>query len=100
MMKTISTNELQEKLEAGQQVQLIDVREDDEVAAGMVPGAKHIALGTLPDRLSEVDSSQTVHVICRSGKRSAKACEILESNGVKAVNVDGGMLAWKGETHA
>lgn len=99
-MKSISTDELQEKLEAGEKVQLIDVREDDEVAAGMVPGAKHIALGTLPDRLSEVDSSQTVHVICRSGKRSAKACEILESSGIEAVNVDGGMLDWKGETHA
>lgn len=99
-MKSISTDELQEKLEAGEKVQLIDVREDDEVAAGMVPGAKHIALGTLPDRLSEVDSSQTVHVICRSGKRSAKACEILESSGIEAINVDGGMLDWKGETHA
>ena len=99
-MKSISTDELQEKLEAGQQVQLLDVREDDEVAAGMVPGAKHITLGSLPNRMSEVDSSQTVHVICRSGKRSAKACEILESNGVEAVNVDGGMLDWKGETHA
>lgn len=99
-MKSISTDELQEKLAAGEQVQLIDVREDDEVAAGMVPGAKHIALGTLPERLSEVDSSQAVHVICRSGKRSAKACEILESDGIEAINVDGGMLDWKGETHA
>lgn len=99
-MKSISTDELQEKLAAGEQVQLIDVREDDEVAAGMVPGAKHIALGTLPDRLSEVDSSQAVHVICRSGKRSAKACEILESGGIEAINVDGGMLDWNGETHA
>ncbi len=99
-MKSISTDELLEKLEAGEQVQLIDVREDDEVAAGMVPGAKHIALGTLPDRLSEVDKSEQVHVICRSGKRSAKACEILEASGVEAINVDGGMLAWKGETNA
>jgi rhodanese-related sulfurtransferase len=100
MMKTITTTELQEKLEAGQQLQVIDVREDEEVAAGMVPDAKHIALGTLPERIGEIDGTQPVHVICRSGRRSERACEFLEANGIEAINVEGGMLDWDGETIA
>lgn len=100
MMKTITTTELQEKLEAGQPLQVIDVREDDEVAAGMVPDAKHIALGTLPERIEEIDGTQPVHIICRSGRRSERACEFLESNGIEAINVEGGMLNWDGETIA
>ncbi len=99
-MKTISTTELQEKIEAGEQLQLIDVREDEEVAAGMVPDAKHIALGTLPERLSEIEEGRPAHIICRSGKRSEMACEFLEANGIEAINVEGGMLNWKGETIA
>lgn len=99
-MKTITTTELQEKIESGVPVQLIDVREDEEVAAGMVPEAKHIVLGTLPERVDEIDATQPVHIICRSGRRSEMACEFLESQGIEAINVEGGMLNWDGETIA
>lgn len=99
-MKSITTTELQQKIESGEPVQLVDVREDEEVAAGMVPDAKHIVLGTLPERIAEIDGTQPVHVICRSGRRSEMACEFLESNGIKAINVEGGMLNWNGETIA
>lgn len=99
-MKSITTTELQEKIESGTPVQLIDVREDEEVAAGMVPDAKHIVLGTLPERVDEIDKDQPVLVICRSGRRSEMACEFLESQGIEAINVEGGMLDWSGETIA
>lgn len=56
---------------------MIDVREDEEVAQGMIDGAKHIPLGQIPDRLSEIDKSGEIILICRAGYRSERACEYL-----------------------
>jgi rhodanese-related sulfurtransferase len=73
---------------------LLDVREDDEWAAGHVPGARHIPLGQLAARAAEVPGDQTVYVICRSGHRSAHAAGALADAGWQAVNVAGGMQHW------
>ncbi len=73
---------------------LLDVREDDEWAAGHAVGAVHIPLGQLPVRLGELDLDDPVHVVCRSGARSAQAVAWLNENGADAVNVAGGMGAW------
>ena len=73
---------------------LIDVREDDEYAEARVPGAVHIPLGQIPDRVAEVPSGETVYVICAKGGRSAKAAEHLRAQGLDAVNVAGGTLGW------
>lgn len=99
-MKTITPEELQERLEAGEELNIIDVREDEEVAAGMIPGAQHIPLGQVEERVGELDTAKEYHMVCRGGRRSAVACEILEANGVKSVNMEGGMTAWNGETIA
>ncbi|WP_284139564.1 MULTISPECIES: rhodanese-like domain-containing protein [unclassified Virgibacillus] len=93
-MKEISTSELAERLKTGANLSIIDVREDDEVAQGKVPGAYHIRLSEIPERLDEIDK-QTVHyLVCRSGGRSGRACEFLQANGYQVINVKGGMLAW------
>jgi rhodanese-related sulfurtransferase len=77
---------------SAEDVLLIDVREDDEWAAGHAPGAQHFALSRLdPARLPDAD---TVLCICRSGNRSARAVAALRQQGVNAVNVAGGMNAW------
>lgn len=73
---------------------LLDVREDDEWAAGYAPGARHIPLGELGARTAEIPQDQTVYVICRSGARSARASQALAAAGWKAVNVAGGMQDW------
>ncbi|SDQ22185.1 rhodanese-like domain-containing protein [Quadrisphaera sp. DSM 44207] len=73
---------------------LLDVREDDEWAAGHAPGAVHVPLGDLPARLGELPEDD-VYVVCRSGGRSARAVAWLTHHGVDAVNVDGGMGAWQ-----
>lgn len=73
---------------------LIDVREDDEYADAHVPGAQHIPLGQVADRIAEVPTEGTVYVICARGGRSAKAVEHYRSAGIDAVNVAGGTLAW------
>ena len=76
---------------------LLDVREDDEWAAGHVEGAHHVPMGDVPARLDEVaglaDAGELV-VVCRSGARSARVVAWLARNGVDAVNLDGGMGAW------
>jgi rhodanese-related sulfurtransferase len=77
-------------------VALLDVREDDEWAAGHAPGAKHIPLGELPERVSEIAefTDGPVYVVCRSGGRSARATAWLNASGWDAVNVEGGMKSW------
>lgn len=74
---------------------LIDVREDDEWAAGHAPAARHIALGDVPGRLAEVPEDQPIYVVCKAGGRSAQATRFLIDAGREAVNVAGGMLAWE-----
>ena len=73
---------------------LLDVREDEEWAAGYAPGACHIPLGELGARAAEVPQDQAVYVICRSGGRSARAAQALAAAGWQAINVAGGMQDW------
>ena len=73
---------------------VIDVREPDEYVEGHVPGAPLIPLGTVPDRLSEVPRGTEVLVICKAGGRSRKAAEIMRADGIDAVNIAGGTMAW------
>ena len=77
--------------------QLVDVREPDEVAAGTLPGAINIPLGSLPDRIGALEPTRRVVLLCRSGGRSAAAAEFLTAEGfVDVVNLAGGMLAVDG----
>ncbi|QBI51904.1 rhodanese-like domain-containing protein [Streptomonospora litoralis] len=73
---------------------VLDVREDDEWAAGHAPGALHIPLGRLPERAAEVPRDRQVYVVCRVGGRSAQAVQALNEAGWQAANVAGGMQAW------
>jgi len=73
---------------------VIDVREPDEYIEGHVPGAALIPLATVPDRSAELPSSGEVLVICKSGGRSRQAAEFLRTQGIDAVNVTGGTMAW------
>jgi len=73
---------------------LVDIREDDEWSEGRAPGALHVPLQTLPERLSELPADAPVYLICRSGSRSAYAAAWLGQQGIEAFNVDGGMLEW------
>ena len=72
---------------------LVDVREDDEWAAGHAPPAVHGPLGRLPQ--TPLSGDLPVLAICRSGNRSAKAAGLLLARGVQARNVAGGMQAWQ-----
>src|SRR3954452_17774556 len=74
---------------------VLDVREDDEWAAGHIDGATHIRMGDVPARLDEVPDGDPVYVTCRGGGRSARVAAWLNQNGYDAVNVGGGMGEWE-----
>jgi rhodanese-related sulfurtransferase len=73
---------------------LLDVREDDEWAAGHAEGAAHVPMSAFTARLDEVPDADPVYVVCRSGARSAQVAAFLQRQGRAAVNVEGGMQAW------
>jgi rhodanese-related sulfurtransferase len=77
---------------------ILDVREDKEVQGGKLKGARHITLGQLPSKLSELEKSKQspVLIYCRSGSRSGYASQILTKAGFSDVsNLAGGILAWE-----
>lgn len=92
---TIQPEEIKQRLANGEKLTLIDVREDDEVAEGMIPSAIHIRLGELPERHTEIPKSDEIILVCRSGNRSGRAYLFLDSLGYKGLkNMSGGMLQY------
>ncbi|WP_167399034.1 rhodanese-like domain-containing protein [Arthrobacter pityocampae] len=77
-----------------QHEQVLDVREDFEVASGTIPGALHIPMGQLQRRLPELEKETPVIVVCRSGNRSAHVADALNAAGYSADTMTGGMTAW------
>ncbi|MEU6056699.1 rhodanese-like domain-containing protein [Streptomyces sp. NPDC047097] len=79
---------------------VLDVREPDEWAAGHVEGALHVPMSDFVARFGEVTEAvadgRRAYVMCRVGGRSAQVTQYLVQQGIDAVNVDGGMLAWDG----
>ncbi|NLY80645.1 MAG: rhodanese-like domain-containing protein [Lysinibacillus sp.] len=96
-MKSISASEVQQRLEAGESLNIIDVREVEEVAGGKIPGAVNIPLALLPIRMQELAKNKPYIIVCHAGGRSAQATMFLENQGFDATNMEGGMLAWAGE---
>lgn len=78
---------------------LLDVRENEEWRAGRAEGALHIPMSELAGRVGELTErageEERVYVVCRVGGRSAQVTQYLRRQGMDAVNVDGGMLAWE-----
>lgn len=79
-------------------VPLLDVREDDEWAAGHPAGACHVPLGEVIQRLGEIvehAAERRLYVVCRIGGRSAQVTAYLVQQGIDAVNIAGGLQAWQ-----
>ncbi len=98
-MQEITASELKTRLDAGDDIQLIDVRQPDEYAFAKIDGAKLIPLGSILSRKGEIDDSKEAVVHCKMGGRSAKAIELLEGSGFKGnlSNLVGGITAWSNE---
>jgi rhodanese-related sulfurtransferase len=97
-MKTITVEQLKARMDAGEKLNLIDVREPNEYQEFNI-GATLVPLGKIQSmQADELDDLKEEEVIlhCRSGKRSATAAMFLETMGfTNTVNVEGGMLAWQ-----
>jgi rhodanese-related sulfurtransferase len=97
-MKNISVEELKQRMDSGEKINLIDCREPHEYEE-MNLGAKLIPLGKIQSmQIDEIEHLKDEEVIvhCRSGQRSMMACMIMDSMGfTNTVNVTGGILAWK-----
>ncbi|HEY7628193.1 MAG TPA: rhodanese-like domain-containing protein [Ilumatobacteraceae bacterium] len=88
----VTVEELASALQSG--ARLIDVREAVEYQAGHVPSAVLVPMASVPYALQQFAADGTNYVICRTGARSYRACEFLLDQGIDAVNVAGGTLAW------
>jgi len=74
---------------------MLDVREPDEWAAGHIPGATLIPLGSLESRVGELPADRDIVVVCRSGNRSAQGRDVLRANGLaRSTSMAGGMNDW------
>ena len=95
----ITAEDLLKRLEQGDDLQLIDVREAEELEeTGFIPGALHIPMYEVEAKLDSIDLKKEMIVICRSGRRSQSVCYLLYTHGHQHVkNMYGGMKGWNGE---
>jgi molybdopterin/thiamine biosynthesis adenylyltransferase/rhodanese-related sulfurtransferase len=91
----ITSVELKERLDRGDKLTLVDVREPNEYQINRIPGTVLIPLGEIERRLSELNPTDEIVVHCKMGGRSAKAADILRSKGFpRVLNLKGGILDW------
>ncbi len=99
MVEEITAKELKQKMDAGDDFQLIDVRQPDEFAFAKIAGAKLMPLGEVVRRMHELDPERETILLCKMGGRSTKAIELLKQAGFggKVKNLRGGITAWSNE---
>lgn len=98
-MEEITATELKQRLDNGDDIQIIDVREPHEYEIAQIPNSTLIPLGQVVNRMNEIDSNRETVMHCKMGGRSAKAIEALQRAGFtgKLVNLRGGILGWSNE---
>lgn len=99
MIQEISATDLKRRMDAGDDIQLIDVRQPEEWAFAKIEGAKLIPMGEILSRMGEIDESRETVLHCKAGVRSAKAAEALKQAGFKGElkSMRGGITAWSNE---
>jgi len=91
----ITASDLNGRLNAGDAIRMIDVREPHELAISKLDGAELIPLGQLASRMHELDSAEEIVLFCKMGSRSVRALEVLASAGFRKIkNLEGGINAW------
>ena len=93
-MKEITFNDFYQ-LYQNEQLSLVDVREVEEFQTLHLEGAQNLPLSQLTDTYDQLDKDLLHYVICKSGMRSARACQFLAEQGYEVINVQGGMMAFE-----
>ena len=93
-MKEIAFDEFYQ-LYQNEQLSLVDVREVDEFETLHLEGVQNLPLSQLADIYDQLDKDLLSYVICKSGMRSARACQFLAEKGYDVINVEGGMTAFE-----
>jgi sulfur-carrier protein adenylyltransferase/sulfurtransferase len=98
-MQEITATELKQRLDKGDDLQIVDVREPNEYQVARLPNSIHIPLGQVVNRMSEIDPARETIVHCKMGGRSAKAIEALKRAGFtgQLTNLKGGITAWSND---
>jgi len=98
-MNQITATELKTKMDAGEDVQLIDVRQPHEYEFAKIPTAKLIPMGEIMSRIAELDPSREAIIHCHAGGRSARVIQALRQSGYEGelTNLAGGITAWSHE---
>jgi adenylyltransferase/sulfurtransferase len=98
-MEEITASELKERIDRGDDLQIVDVREQNEYDIARIPGATLIPLGQVTQRMGEIDEGRETVVHCKGGARSARAIEALTGAGFKGklLNLKGGIAAWSND---
>lgn len=95
MIKEMSPREFVARADEGDPPVLLDVREDWELGLAKLDQAMHIPMGSVPERLGELQRDREIVVMCRSGGRSAQVAHYLQQQGFERVwNLAGGIIAW------
>jgi rhodanese-related sulfurtransferase len=99
VMREVTATDLKAALDAGEDIQLIDVRQPDEYEFARIEGGKLIPLGEIMSRMNEIDPERDTVIYCKMGGRSARAVEALERAGFtgKLRNLRGGITAWSND---
>lgn len=98
-MEEITSSELKRRLDQGDDIQIVDVRENNEVAIGRIPNSIHIPLAQVLTRMNEIDPNRETVVHCKMGGRSARAIDALQRSGFKGklINLRDGIIGWSNE---
>lgn len=98
-MESITATELKARLDAGEDIQIIDVRQPSEFAFAKIEGAKLVPLGEVVARMGEIDQTREAVIQCKMGGRSAQAIDLLRQAGYTGdlKNLSGGITAWSNE---
>ncbi len=94
-LPSLNALELSEKLKAGKQSLVLDVRQPEEYREGHIAGSKLIPLGELNKRINELPKDKEIICVCASGSRSRSAAKFLISAGYNAFDMQGGMFMWQ-----